>query len=164
MKKFNIMLEKALSAVCAGLMFLMICDVSWQVFSRFILSDPSSFSEEIARFLLIWIGFLGAAYAFRQYAHLGLDILVAKLGRAQRLQVDRLGDLICFLFAGVILVYGGMKIVFLTLDLNQLSAALQMEMGYVYMVIPVSGILIMLFSVERMIYGRGEPDHSVTLD
>lgn len=164
MKKFNVKLEKILSCFCAGLMFLMVCDVSWQVFSRFILSDPSSYSEEIARFLLVWIGFLGAAYAFRQYAHLGLDILVNKLEPAKKLAVDRLGDLICFAFAGVILVYGGMKIVLLTLELNQLSAALQIKMGYVYFVIPVSGAFIMLFAVERMIYGRSEPDHSATID
>ncbi len=52
--------------------------VTWQVFSRFIIQSPSSFTEELSRFLLIWIGILGAAYAYKTKAHLGLDLFVEK--------------------------------------------------------------------------------------
>lgn len=158
MKALNEKIENILAMLCAGIMFLMVLDVSWQVFSRFILNNPSSFSEELARFLLIWIGFLGGAYAYRQYAHLGLDIIVSNLDGLKKRVAEGLSNVVCFLFSAIILVYGGMKMVFLTLDLQQLSAALQIKMGYVYLAIPLGGVLMMLFSLERLLYGRKEPN------
>lgn len=162
MKALNKKLEKLLAVFCAGLMLLMVLDVSWQVFSRFILNDPSSFSEELARFLLIWIGFLGGAYAYRQYAHLGLDIIVSNLDGLKKRIVEGLSDVVCFLFSVIVLMYGGMKMVILTLDLQQLSAALQIKMGYVYLAIPLGGLLIMLFSLERILHGRHESNLVLT--
>lgn len=157
-------IEHWLAKACAVLMAVMVLDVTWQVFSRFILSNPSSITEELARFLLIWIGLLGSAYAYRKYAHLGLDIATAKLEGLRKLWAERIADVICFAFAAVIMVYGGAKIVALTLRLNQSSAALEVPMGYVYCVIPLSGILICLFALERIIHGRPERDDSMNVD
>ncbi len=157
-------LEKILEVVCAVLMALMVIDVTWQVLSRFVLSTPSSFSEELARFLLLWIGFLGAAYAYRKFAHLGLDILTANLKGTAKFVAERFSDSVTFLFSAIIMVYGGVKIMNLTLELNQLSAALQIPIGYIYSVIPLSGLLICIFAVERLLHGRPEPDHSLPVD
>src|SRR5690625_5834068 len=74
-------LDKALGYFLAFLMAAMVIDVSWQVITRFVLGEPSAYTEELARFLLIWIGILGAAYSFRKRAHLGLDLFVRKLDR-----------------------------------------------------------------------------------
>ncbi len=63
-------IDRALAWVLMVLMAVMVIDVTWQVVTRFILSEPSSVTEELARFLLVWIGLLGAAYAFRVRAHL----------------------------------------------------------------------------------------------
>ena len=71
--------ERVLAWVLVVLMSVMVIDVSWQVASRFVFRAPSSFTEELAGFLLIWIGLLGAAYGFRTRAHLGIDLLVTKL-------------------------------------------------------------------------------------
>ena len=60
-------------------MIAIVTVVCWQVFSRFILRAPSSYTEELARFLLIWIGVLGASYAYRTKAHLGLDLFYQKM-------------------------------------------------------------------------------------
>jgi len=158
MKALNEKLECALYWVCAVLMALMVLDVSWQVLSRFILKNPSSFSEELARFLLIWIGFFGAAYAFRKYSHLGLDIVTSNLESHLRVFAERFADAVCLLFFIVIMVFGGAKIMTLTLTLNQLSPALQVPMGYVYSVIPISGLLMCSFAIERLVFGRPHPD------
>ena len=61
------------------MMALLVTDVTWQVLTRFILPQPSSFTEEVARFLLIWISLIGGAYAYRQNSHLGFDLLVKKI-------------------------------------------------------------------------------------
>lgn len=116
-------IEKWLAWICATLMALMVVDVTWQVVSRFILSNPSSFSEELARFLLIWIGFLGAAYAYRRHAHLGLDILTANLTGVKKILAEKFADTVSLCFAAVIMVFAGTKIMLLTLELNQISVA-----------------------------------------
>ena len=72
-------LEHALGWLLVALMGVMVIDVTWQVVSRFLVRAPSSFTEELAGFLLIWIGVLGAAYGFRTRAHLGIDLLVSRL-------------------------------------------------------------------------------------
>ncbi|BFM19518.1 TRAP transporter small permease [Gilvimarinus japonicus] len=159
MKQLTATIEKILGAFLGLLMAIMVLDVTWQVATRFVLQEPSSYTEELARFLLVWIGLLGAAYAYRKKAHLGLDILSQQLeGKAKR-KLDIFISLVCTLFACVIMIYGGAKLMLLTLDLEQMSAALQVKVGYLYSVIPLSGVLIVLFSVDRILYGDPEPDH-----
>lgn len=147
-------IDRVLGWALMILMALMVLDVTWQVFARFILNQPSSVTEELARFLLIWIGLLGAAYAFRMRAHLGLDIVTSNLPPKARWRTDVLANVLCFLFAAMVMVYGGSKLVLLTLELRQLSPALQVPMGYVYIVIPLSGLLICLFAVDRIRQGE----------
>lgn len=158
-KGFCAQLEKILGMFLGLLMAAIVVDVSWQVFTRFILNNPSSYTEELARFLLIWIGLLGSAYAYRKKAHLGLDILSQKLEGAAARRLDIFISVICLCFAAVLMIYGGLKLMLLTLDLNQISAALQIKIGYVYSVLPLSGALIVLFSLDRIISGDPEPEH-----
>jgi len=153
-------LERVLKVFLALLMAAMVLDVTWQVITRFILGSPSAYTEELARFLLIWIGLLGAAYAYRRKAHLGLDILSQKLeGSAAGRRLEIFISLVGILFASVIMIYGGLKLMWLTLELEQTSAALQVKMGYVYSVIPLSGVLIVLFALDRIVNGDPDAEH-----
>ncbi|WP_020210137.1 TRAP transporter small permease [Gilvimarinus chinensis] len=158
MKALSQIIEKILGAVVGLLMALMVLDVTWQVLTRFVLKEPSSYTEELARFLLVWIGLLGAAYAYRKKAHLGLDILSQKLEGAAKRKLDIFISIVCMVFASVIMIYGGAKLMLLTLELDQMSAALQVKVGYLYSVIPLSGILIVLFSLDRIFNGDPEPE------
>jgi TRAP-type C4-dicarboxylate transport system permease small subunit len=133
------------------LMAVIVLDVIWQVFTRFILKNPSSFTEELAGFLLIWIGLLGASYAFYTRVHLGIDVLTANLRGLKKQVVDVSINLIVFLFALFILFWGGLRLVNLTFTLNQISPGLGIQMGYVYLVLPVTGILIMIYSMGFLI-------------
>lgn len=143
-------IDSTLAWVLTVLMAVMVLDVTWQVITRFILSEPSSVTEELARFLLVWIGLLGAAYAFRKRAHLGLDILTSSLSRSSQVKTEILVNVLCFAFAATVMVFGGFKLMLLTLDLNQTSPALQVPMGYIYSVVPLSGILICLFAIDHI--------------
>ena len=135
------------------LMALLVVDVTWQVISRFILNNPSVYTEEIALFLVLWIALLGAAYTYRRGAHLGLDILVEKLEERKKRIAHKLADFISLVFALLILVYGGWELVLLNIQLQQTSAALQMHIWIVYSVIPISGVLIALYAFERIVFG-----------
>lgn len=143
-------LDKALGYFLAILMALMVVDVTWQVITRFILDAPSPYTEELARFLLIWIGLLGSAYAFRKRAHLGLDLFVSKLTLRSRRRADLMANLCCLVFAALVMVYGGLQLVLLTLELHQTSAALRVPIGYVYSVLPISGVLICVYSLDNI--------------
>jgi TRAP-type C4-dicarboxylate transport system permease small subunit len=133
-------------------MAVMVVDVSWQVFTRFILQDPSSFTEELAGFLLIWIGLLGSSYALYTKAHLGIDILTSKLHGFKKQFSQIMIHIIVILFGFFVLVVGGIRLVNITLTLEQISPALGIPMGYVYLVLPATGILMIYYSIVSIVY------------
>lgn len=144
--KLSYLLERLLMLM----MVAIVLTVTWQVFSRFVLSSPSSFTEEMSRFLLIWIGILGAAYAYKTKAHLGLDMFIQKMQGVRKASVLACIELITMVFAISVMIYGGSSLVSITLELKQTSAVLGVQMGYVYSVIPVSGGLICLFAIDNL--------------
>jgi TRAP-type C4-dicarboxylate transport system permease small subunit len=144
-------ITKVLEIFLIILMSVIVIDVTWQVFTRFILQDPSSFTEELAGFLLIWIGLLGASYAVYTKAHLGIDILARKMDIAGRRVLDIVIYSIVILFSFFILVLGGLRLVNITFTLNQISPAMGLPMGYVYIVLPLTGILIIYYSIVVII-------------
>ncbi len=147
MQKLIQVITRVLSIVLITLMAVMVIDVTWQAFTRFILKDPSSFTEELAGFLLIWIGLLGSSYAYYTRAHLGIDILTMRLDPVKKRLVGMLISLIVFLFALFILLAGGLRLVNLTFTLKQISPAIGIPMGYVYLVLPITGALMMIYAV-----------------
>jgi TRAP-type C4-dicarboxylate transport system permease small subunit len=144
-------ISKVLEIFLIILMSVIVIDVTWQVFTRFILQDPSSFTEELAGFLLIWIGLLGASYAVYTKAHLGIDILARKMDIAARRVLEIVIHSIVILFSFFILVLGGLRLVNITFTLKQISPAMGLPMGYVYIVLPLTGILIIYYSIVMII-------------
>ena len=123
-----------------------VVNVLWQVFTRFVLKYPSSFTEELARYLLIWVGLLGASYAAGKKMHLAIDVVLHTFQKKRKIWAEIGIQVFIFLFAFFVMVVGGLRLVTITLTLDQISAALRMKLGYVYMVIPLSGILIMFYA------------------
>ena len=143
-------LTKIMTSVLSFAMGLMVFAVTWQIFTRFILNDPSLYSEEMAGFLLIWIGMLGSVYALIKKSHVGIDIFTKNLeGKEKTISIFIIYSLIV-LFSLFVLVIGGSRLVSLTFSLEQISPALGIKMGYIYLVIPLSGILIIIYSVDTM--------------
>lgn len=147
MQKLTTIISKILGIMLTILMAVMVVDVTWQVLTRFILKNPSAFTEELAGFLLIWIGLLGASYAYYTKAHLGIDVLAYKLTGLKKQIVEILINVIVLGFAFFVMVIGGLRLVNLTFTLNQISPALGIEMGYIYLVIPMAGMLIIYFAI-----------------
>ncbi len=145
--KLDIILKWLLVFIMAA----MTLNVLWQVFSRFILQNPSSITEELARYMLIWLGILGASYVSGQKMHLAIDLLSAKLKGKNKAILEIIIQVLIFLFSLFVMVIGGFRLVQITLTLNQISAALQIPLGYVYTIIPISGIIMMFYSVTFII-------------
>jgi TRAP-type C4-dicarboxylate transport system permease small subunit len=132
------------------LVALMVLNVLWQVASRYLTKTPSSFTDELAGFLLIWVGMLGAAYATGQRMHLAIDLLPRRSSPARQRGFNLVVNLLVCLFALAVMVVGGARLVFITLTLDQVSSALGLPLGYVYAIVPVSGLLIAYYSILNL--------------
>jgi TRAP-type C4-dicarboxylate transport system permease small subunit len=139
-------MDKAIEWLLIFLMAVLVIDVVWQVATRYILGSASSFTEEIARYLLIWIGLLGSAYAYRKNLHLAFDYLAHKLSISVLRKLEIVIHLFIASFSLLVLVMGGSYLVQLTWELNQVSAAMQIKLAYIYSVLPISGVLIVIYS------------------
>lgn len=146
LEKIKANIDWILRWILVVIMAAMTLNVLWQVFSRFLLQDPSSFTEELARYMLIWIGILGAAYVAGQKLHLAIDLLPTKLKGKSKAYLEIFINIAIFLFALGGLVIGGIRLVSITLMLNQISAAMQVPLGYIYTVLPISGALMAFYS------------------
>ncbi|TWJ06676.1 TRAP transporter small permease [Altererythrobacter ishigakiensis] len=149
----RIMLEKALAGILVLLFSATVITVVWQVIGRYVLEAPSSATEEIARFLLIWLGMVSMAYAFARRMHVGVDLISARLSPSGRISAARAIWLACAAFALIVMVYGGGLLVKVTATLGQTSAALGLPMWTIYGIMPVSGLVIAYFSFSFMLEG-----------
>lgn len=144
-------IDNILGKILIAIMAVMVVNVLWQVFARFVLQSPSSVTDELARYLLIWVGLLGAAFATGKKMHLAIDIIPSRLGPGAQKGLNVAINLVVITFALLVMVVGGIKLVYITLTLNQISAALSMPLGYVYAVLPLSGIIIIFYSVLNLV-------------
>ena len=133
----------------ALLMAIMTLDVLWGVFTRYAIGAQASWSEELARFLLIWIGILGAAYASGQNMHLAIDLVSPKLSKASNRWLNLFIRGLIIAFALFVLVIGGTRLIYISQVLGQLSPALRVPMSVVYAVVPLSGLLIIYYKLTE---------------
>lgn len=155
-KSINNHLIRALCSVLAVFMVAMIMSVVWQVFTRFVLKDPSSFTDELSRYLLIWIGVLGGAYTYAIKRHLALELIAPKLGRKGQLILSILINLFIVSFSLVVFTSGGYDLVSNTLSNGQISPGIiifgsHLLIGYVYLAVPLAGVFISYFGIVDII-------------
>ncbi len=151
LKKSRIAMCRLLEVVLILAISILVLDVLWGVFTRYALSEQAKWSEELARFLLVWISLLGGAVAFGEKAHLGVDFFVGKFEPSARRFVAVVSQLIVLFFAVTVLVIGGSQVVADALNMEQMTPALGWKMGYVYLALPIAGVFTILFSIEQLL-------------
>lgn len=139
------LLQKIISFVTCIFLVLMALLALWQVISRYALKNPSQFTDELLRFMLIWTGMLGAVYAFIDEKHLSLIFLRNKLNKKWQGATIIFSYIMTLLFSVLILLWGGIRLSLSTV--NQLSPIMKLPMGIVYSIIPISGFLITLITI-----------------
>lgn len=143
----NRIIQRTNAVVIIMLAFVLLVCVTWQVVTRYFFSAPSTVTDELARFLFIWVGLLAAAQTTALRQHLAIDLLQMKLaGRKKRL-LHLFIDALIILFASLVMIKGGWLLTEKTFTSNQITPALQIPMGIVYSVVPLSGVMIVFFSV-----------------
>ncbi|MCI6660510.1 MAG: TRAP transporter small permease [Peptoniphilaceae bacterium] len=128
---------------------------TWQVFSRFLLHKPSAWSEELLSYGFTWLVCTASALIFGKRGHMRLTFLLDRFSPKVRKWIEILLEGISALFAILVFIYGGFKIMGLTMP--QVTPALQLSTGVLYSILPVTGVLTVIFCVLNMIeIARGE--------
>jgi TRAP-type C4-dicarboxylate transport system permease small subunit len=111
-----------------------------QVAFRYVLNDPLVWSEELARYLFVWVALVGAGAAVRTGGHFGLDLFYRKFPGAGRAGVAMLISAVIAVFAAVLLVYGVRETIQASV---QLAPSLQIRMHWAYAAMPVGAMLML---------------------
>ena len=145
MKQLRNILNKTLNAM-VGISFLaMVLLTCWQVFTRYVMKNPSSWSEELVSYLFAWMSLLGASLVVGERGHMNIPVVVERMSPKIKIGLTIFSEIVAFLFAAIILIYGGMQIS--SLAMGQMTSALSVAVGVFYIVLPISGILNMLYVV-----------------
>ena len=144
-------IDSLLSKLLITIMAAMTLNVLWQVFSRYFMATPSSFTDELARYLMIWIGILGAAYVAGRNGHVAIDVIPSRLSPTMQKRLRQGVRLCIVLFCFFAMVLGGIRLVYITYILQQYSPALEVPLALVYAVIPFSGLLIIYYKITDMV-------------
>ncbi|HOY13386.1 MAG TPA: TRAP transporter small permease [Saprospiraceae bacterium] len=157
-------IDNYLGKFLAFLMLIMTLDVLYGVLTRYVFGAQASWTEELARFLLIWIGILGAAHVSGKQMHLAIDLLKPKLSPKSAKLLDNFIKIIVILFALTVLIIGGVRLMYITQTLGQLSPALRVPMSFIYSVVPLSGILVIYYQVQEILTPGVEESENVSID
>jgi len=157
MKTIRTVLTRLLNLLAGASFIVMVVLTCWQVFTRYILSNPSSWSEELVSYMFAWMSLLGASIVTSERGHMNIPILVEMTGPSAQKMLQCLGEVIAFLFSMVILVFGGVQIA--NLAMGQMTSSLGVPIGIFYIVLPLCGVLNMLFTalnIIEILSGKGK--------
>ncbi len=142
-------LDRLLEIICCLVLAMMVAVSCWQVISRYVVGQPSTITEELLRFSLVWISMLGMAYVAGKQQHISLTILVDKVTPKVRHAWMIILQLTFMAFSASVLIFGGLKIS--AISMLQVSPALGIPMGQVYYALPIAGALIIVYSILNIV-------------
>lgn len=132
----------------AGLLLIMTVLIFWQVFARFVVGKPLYFSDEIARFAMIWLTFIGAGYAFRQGLLISVDIVLEYSGPLLSRILRLLIITFSAIFAIILVVYGFELVGRVA---NQTAPSTRVSMMWPYLAVPLGGVVVLINSFGLLI-------------
>lgn len=128
------------------LMIVMVLSALLQVFARVVdLNTP--FTEELTIFSMMWVALFGSSYAFGVKKHIAIDLISPSLSEVNRKRLRVLVEGIVLAFAITILIWGGTQLVWVTFKLGQVSSVMHVPKGWIYLALPLSGIVIVLYGI-----------------
>ncbi len=149
MTRAKLLLDRLLTWACVVLFAVLVVDVTWQVFTRQVLDQPSTWSEELAKYLFIWLGLFASALVFGERGHIAVDFAVKKLPAKAQVVVSVLIQLSILVFTALVLIWGGFRVVDLAWEQN--LTGLPVNVGPLYLALPISGVLIALYTLYHLV-------------
>lgn len=142
-------IDLVLSSACAVIFAAMVVIGTYQILTRFIFRRPSTVSEELLTYSFTWMALLASAYVFGKRDHMRMGFAADKLGKAGQKVLNIISEILIVILAGSVMIYGGVTIMDLTM--TQSTASLGIPMGVVYTIIPLSGVLIVVYSILNLV-------------
>ncbi len=153
-------LEKAVDscvvAICGSLLFTITILIFVQVICRYVLQNSLSWSEELTRYMMVWIVFLAVGFVLSKGGHANIDMLLNRFSPGARRVVEKGSLLLIIVFSGIVIRYG---FVLMRFGRKQVSSALELPMHYVYLAIPIGGALLIFYCIV-LLFRRKEGDAS----
>lgn len=142
-------LDKLILFICVVLFMLMTVVGTYQILVRYVFKSPSTISEELISYSFAWMSMFAASYIFGKRDHMRMVFFVEKFTKNAQKTVAIITEIVILLFALGVLVGGGSYIT--SLSMTQMTPALKISMGYIYLVIPVCGIMTSIYSVFNIV-------------
>jgi len=143
---------KVLEKLMIVLVTAMMLSLAWQVFTRFVIKQPSTWTEEIARYTFIYLVMIGASLGVKNSVHFGMTMFSDKLHGKARDYYQR------FVINGIILLAAIFMLVIgtefaMSYGLNRVSPTFLVPMAWVFAIVPVSAVFMILFAIQNMFFG-----------
>lgn len=148
--RFSARMQTLLDGILAFLFAVLVLDVLLGIVSRYGFGSQVEWTEELACYLLIWLGLTGAAAAFAKKSHLGLDVVVSCFPAVARRKTEIVSCLVCLAFTAIVFLYGGGHLVIRAFAIYRVSPALQLPDGFVFLALPVAGVFMTIFQLELL--------------
>ncbi len=148
MKKVEKVLDTVMRFLMALAMLTLLAFGTWQIFTRWVLGNPSTFTDELLRYVLIIAGFIGSAYCFYRDEHLALTLITDKAKGPFKLALDIFIEVCILFFVIYVFIFGGLK---LANTATNVSSVMHIPMKSLYMVEPICGILIVLARILKYV-------------
>lgn len=145
MEKLKKLLNQILAVLAGGSFLVMVALVVYQVITRYVFNNPSSWSEELVSYMFAWASLFGACLVTGERGHMNIPLLVDKVSPKTRRILHIFSELVIFIFSVVILVYGGIKVT--SLAMGQLTSSLGCPVGVFYAALPIAGVLMAIYAV-----------------
>ncbi len=129
------------------LVFTLCLDVFAAVVLRYVFHMSLGFYDELARYVFVWMSFLGAATGVKRHGHFGVTFVVQRLSPRVQQGLAVFNMLAMMLFAGVLVARG---ITMVRLTSTQLSPAMEIPVSYLYLPVPISGVLMILYLLPHL--------------
>lgn len=142
-------MNSAIMGLCIALFAAMVVVGTYQICTRYFFGKPSTISEELLTYLFTWMALLASAYVFGKRDHMRMGFIADKIkGKAKKI-LDIVLELVVLAFSALAMVWGGWSI--MMLSMHQKTASLGIPMGYVYIVLPLSGVCIVIYCILNII-------------
>lgn len=145
-KKISDKLNRGTEILIAILLAVMSIVIFMQVVYRYVFHASLPWSEELGRYILVYLTFLGASVAVKRNSHIGVEMVVKLLPRSIAKVLEWVANAISFVFFAILIVYGS-KVVKITM--TQLSPAMHVKMGYIYMAVVIGAVLMTMHLLAR---------------
>lgn len=148
MQALRKIMDKVIVAFCVFLFMMMTVIGTYQIVTRYFFNSPSTISEELITYSFTWLSILSAAYVFGQRGHLSMAFIYNKFTGVKRVFLDMFSEILVILTSIALLIYGGY--VMASENVNQITASLGVNMGFMYSILPISGIIILVYGVMNL--------------